>query len=240
MNLIRGHSPDPSQGACWMDACSYYARETWSDHPACVPETIREIAIRANDTLTDDIRESVIGPHLFAPIGADPSEPAEQERAEICAYYAVHVFAPLAFRAIGMREWAQRLRRAPRHAWSVECKDAYAIALDAAADVLRVDPCASAAYAASHAAKAAYKAEAAAHSAAHSGDAAAHSASKHTAFAAASSAAAHTACGADSQARIGRLLLALTVRLCRVGRPVNEVDPVRAAETVRELTENGA
>ena len=72
MRLVKGKG-SPDTGACWMSAIHYYTRtdQTWSDHPACVSPVIGMLAMALNDLCEDGERETLIGPHLFAPVGTN-------------------------------------------------------------------------------------------------------------------------------------------------------------------------
>lgn len=83
MRLCYGVGNRETRG-CWMAALSVYANEDWSDHPKCVPPMLRDMCIQFNDALrSDEQREALIGPILFLPVGADPSDAADDLRATI-------------------------------------------------------------------------------------------------------------------------------------------------------------
>ncbi len=110
MNLVRGIG-SPGEGACWMSALHYHTRtmtdHSWSDRPAYVPETIRELAVRLNDWCEDGEREWLIGDHLFEPVGCDPSPASEMRRLEIIVGAAI--------------TWTLRMYREPSYGAWAEC-----------------------------------------------------------------------------------------------------------------------
>ena len=112
MKLVKGQGSE-STGACWMSAVHYYVRKddkSWSDHPNCVSPIVRELCIQLNDWCEDGERESLIGPHIFAPVGTNTCEADEIRRAFLCADRAVRVFAPAALDVAGLRAEADKLR----------------------------------------------------------------------------------------------------------------------------------
>ena len=70
MKLVQG-SGSVEDGACWMSALAWYAgQEKWTDNAECVDPMIRHLCIAVNDRLySDEDRERVIGPIIFAPMG---------------------------------------------------------------------------------------------------------------------------------------------------------------------------
>jgi hypothetical protein len=150
------------EGACWMSAIRYYEtlgnQARWSDHPDCVCPIIRALCIRLNDSLTsDEERERVIGPHLFAPIGTAGDNGLTHIRAYYCADRAVRVFAASALDAAGMESEGDKLRGL---AEVVDRGTAYAASAAAYAAAYAAAPAAAPA-----AAHAAHAASAAAHAA---------------------------------------------------------------------------
>ena len=69
MKLTNGIG-NPREGGCWMVVASMYSENRWTDHPKCVDPLIRCMCILLNDSISsDERREELIGPHLWAPIG---------------------------------------------------------------------------------------------------------------------------------------------------------------------------
>lgn len=81
MKLIKGAGSLGRREGCWMSAVSVYTEEGWSDHPQCVDPLIRTLCIKLNDGLSSDaVRERVIFPHLFAPVGTADKSLVDQRR----------------------------------------------------------------------------------------------------------------------------------------------------------------
>lgn len=70
--------------ACWMSLVGWLSGETaWGDEAPCVDRAIRNLCIYVNDSLlTDEDRERVIGPHVYAVMGtrADDLETSARRR----------------------------------------------------------------------------------------------------------------------------------------------------------------
>ena len=88
MNLCYGEGSYMSGRACWMSALGYYIGEnnnvSWDDSPSCVHDEIRRWCILINDECDDDaVRERVIGPYLFDPLGTARVSDLDK-RARLC------------------------------------------------------------------------------------------------------------------------------------------------------------
>lgn len=139
-DLREGNSDHPRNGACVMDAVSWFAYGHLGDHPECACPVITEFAIRVNDMLPDDERQK-LKPFIFRLLGSrDPA--SEQERAEYLAWQAITVFAPLAYDAVGLKKEADTLRRFDRSLGLTEAagaaEAAWAAAIDALDGVLKI------------------------------------------------------------------------------------------------------
>ena len=143
-----------------MAAIHYYTRRdnSWSDHPACVSEVVRSLAIRLNDMCEDGEREELIGPHLWAPVGTATGHEDEVRRACLCADRAVRVWAPRALEAAGRVEDAARLRALPPVVDRITARAAANAAAYTAKAAAKAAAYAYAAYAYAYAATAAYTA----------------------------------------------------------------------------------
>ncbi len=109
--LRRGHSADPSGGACAMDAVNWLVHGRHGDQPECACPVIGRYVIGINDAMPDDQRQRLLA---FLPrIAGSRSAAHEQARAEILARGAVRVLAPIALDAAGMHTEAARLRALP-------------------------------------------------------------------------------------------------------------------------------
>ncbi|HEV2225043.1 MAG TPA: hypothetical protein VGR84_18775 [Candidatus Acidoferrales bacterium] len=107
-DLRRGNSQDPRQGACLLDAVSWFEYGTLGDHPTCVCETLAAPGRVINDFLPDDRRQElkILIPRLVGTAG----DGLAQARAEFWAWQAIRVFAPLALDASGFHREADYLR----------------------------------------------------------------------------------------------------------------------------------
>lgn len=106
--LRRGNSDNPRNGACLLDAVSWFEYGRLGDHPPCVCPVIAAFARGINDGLPDGSRQQ-LKVFLGRLVGTvDPG--AEQERAEYLAWQAIRVFAPVALDAAGLSLDATRLR----------------------------------------------------------------------------------------------------------------------------------
>jgi hypothetical protein len=107
-DLRRGNSNDPRNGACFMDAVSWFEYGVLGDHPPCVCPVIAAFARRVNDAMSDVGRQRLKAFILRCPGTVDPaSEPA---RAKYLAWQAIRVFAPLALDVSGLPAEANKLR----------------------------------------------------------------------------------------------------------------------------------
>jgi len=107
-DLRHGNSDHPRNGACLLDAVSWFAYGKLGDHPECACPVITKYAIIINDTLPDGERQK-LKPFIFRLMGSrDPA--SEQARAEYLAWQAITVFAPLALDAAGVEDQAAKLR----------------------------------------------------------------------------------------------------------------------------------
>ena len=109
--LRAGHSTDPSQGACAMDAVNWLAHGKHGDAPECASPAITKYVIVGNDAMPDAIRQRLI-PYLHRIAGSRSTE-HEAARVRIMWLAAVRVFAPRALDAAGMHDHAARLRALP-------------------------------------------------------------------------------------------------------------------------------
>jgi hypothetical protein len=107
-NLRKGNSPDPTQGACLLDAVSWFEYGTIGDRPPCVCPVIAAFARGINDVMSDGERQRLKAFLPRLPGTVDPDR--EQARAEYLAWQAIRVFVPLALDAAGLHQHGQTLR----------------------------------------------------------------------------------------------------------------------------------
>src|SRR5438132_9704411 len=95
---------------CAMEAVAWLAGEVHNDAPKCASPVIRSFVTTWNDRTTDAERQRLI-PYLARLADSTATQPVEIRRAFLFADYAVRVFAPIAFRAIGKTKAAVTLER---------------------------------------------------------------------------------------------------------------------------------
>jgi hypothetical protein len=109
-DLRRGASKHPRDGACLLDAVSWFEYGKLGDHPPCVCPVLAAYGRGINDAMSDTDRQR-LKPYIIRLAGTvDPA--AEVRRAEFLAWQAIRVFAPLALDAAGLDTEAARLRAA--------------------------------------------------------------------------------------------------------------------------------
>ena len=107
-DLRHGNSDDPRNGACLLDAVSWFEYGVLGDHPECVCPIIAAFGRSVNDAMNDAGRQrlKVFIPRLVGTV--DPE--AERARAEYLAWQAIRVFAPISLDAVGLHDGASKLR----------------------------------------------------------------------------------------------------------------------------------
>ena len=97
MKLVSGSGSEKT-GACWMSAIHWYTRKdtvSWTDQPDCVSPIVQHLCISLNDFLpSNEERERIIGPHLFAPVGTNTGNEDEGKRWALCSDRAARLFTP--------------------------------------------------------------------------------------------------------------------------------------------------
>jgi hypothetical protein len=165
-HLRKGDSPRPQDGACLLDAVSWFEYGRLGDHPPCVCPVIAAFGRGINDAMNDEGRQrlKIFIPRLIGTV--DPEH--EQARAEYLAWQAIRVFAPLALDASGRTTEAAKLRAFEGSlAYAADAAYAAARAADGAAEAAWAADAARAADGAARvAARAAYAARVAARAAA--------------------------------------------------------------------------
>jgi len=111
--LRKGHSSNPAEGACIMDAINWLAHGRHGDRPQCVDPILRGFCIQGNDWMPDDIRQKfLLRAHLLA--GSNDPE-TRSARLRILVLGAVRIFLPMALDAAGAGfcDEAKKLRDLP-------------------------------------------------------------------------------------------------------------------------------
>ena len=109
--LRRGHSDNPAEGACAMDAVNWLVHGGHGDTPECACPVIGAYVIAGNDAMPDDVRQKLL-PYLHR-IAGSRSKNHQWARARALALGAVRVVAPMALGAAGLSEHAAFLRSLP-------------------------------------------------------------------------------------------------------------------------------
>ena len=112
--LCRGSSNDPREGACTMDAVSWFAYGRLGDRPRCACPLLTEYVICGQDAMPHNVRQ-LLKPRIFRLIGSRDAA-AEHRRLRILVLAAVRRFVPLALDAAGSDRAASRLRGLPADA----------------------------------------------------------------------------------------------------------------------------
>jgi hypothetical protein len=116
--LRKGPSDSPENGACTMDAVSWFATGKLGDHPECACPVLAMYVIAGQDAMPDEIRQS-LKPFIFRLIGSRDDE-AIGVRTRYLALASVRIFAPLALDSCGLKSEAAKLRSLPDDvSWAV-------------------------------------------------------------------------------------------------------------------------
>jgi hypothetical protein len=109
--LRKGNSTSPENGACFMDAVSWFSRGELGDHPPCACPTLTAYIITGQDSMPHRTRQQ-LKRFIFRVIGSRDSK-AESARRHYLIRAACCVFAPMALDAAGLSDYAQRLSALP-------------------------------------------------------------------------------------------------------------------------------
>ena len=128
--LRKGHSDNPAEGACAMDAVNWLVHGKHGDAPECACPLIARFVIGGNDAMPDDVRQRLL---TYLPrIAGSRSEEHEAARLRVLVLGAVRVFASRALGAAGLTEPAAHLRTLPDDASYSGLRDAADAAMWAA------------------------------------------------------------------------------------------------------------
>jgi len=132
--LRAGHSKNPAEGACIMDAINWLMHGRHGDHPLCVDPIFVPFCTTGNDSMPDDIRQKfLLRAHLLAG-SIDPE--TRDARLRIIILGAVRIFLPMALDAAALCDEAKTLRDLPDDISYEEMKQAAAKASLAAKAVV--------------------------------------------------------------------------------------------------------
>jgi len=113
ISLEIGSHKDMKIGACVMEAVSYVAGESWSDHPACVCPVIAEFCRSWNDALPQDKRDELLKPLIPRLINTRASKEIETCRSLMAADWLIRVNTPEWLRLAGLTSHADALASLP-------------------------------------------------------------------------------------------------------------------------------
>src|SRR5437899_1834786 len=98
--LRRGHSSNPAEGSCAMDAVNWLVHGKHGDAPECACPVISQYVIAGNDAMPDDVRQRLL-PYLHR-IAGSRSAKHEAVRLRILVLAAARIFVPLALVKAGL------------------------------------------------------------------------------------------------------------------------------------------
>lgn len=110
--LATGIHNAPRDGACLLEAVSFFAEEEWTDHPGCVSEVLAAFGRSWNDALpaTERQRLKVYIPRLIDTAG---DKGADERRAWMAMDWLIRVNAVAWLRSAGMGTHADKLDTLP-------------------------------------------------------------------------------------------------------------------------------
>lgn len=146
-DLRKGNSDSPRDGACLLDAVSWFEYGKLGDHPPCVSPVYAAYGRAINDTLSDDKRQSLKRFLIRLPGTVDPD--SEQSRIEYIVKRTIREILPISLRSVNKISEATLCETLPIDGSMKVYDDAAHVAADAA------DHCDAAACAAACAADAA-------------------------------------------------------------------------------------
>jgi hypothetical protein len=147
--LRKGASKSPRDGACAMDAVSWFAYGRLGDHPECACPVLTRYVIVGQDAMPHDTRQ-LLKPFIFRLIGSRDSD-SEAARLRHLVLAAARVFVPMALDAAGCTNCARQLLGLPYDV-SFEQLAAAAEAAAEAADAMSYTAATNATYAVTYAA----------------------------------------------------------------------------------------
>ena len=226
-DLRRGASDDPRNGACLLDAVSWFEYGHLGDHPACVCPVFAAYGRSTNDTMSDAGRQRLkaLIPKLIGTVDLA----SERARGEYFAWAAIRVFLPLALDAAGRHGEAEHFRN-----FSGSLKEAAAVAWVAVAWAAEAALWAAAREAAAEAAEAAAVAR---ESAAEAAEAAAEAAEAAAEAAAAAVLAAWAEAAWAAVAKVEDAMIEVFEGALAIGRQAEPIEAERIEAVNRSFAE---
>lgn len=109
--LRRGHTDNPADGACAMDAVNWLVHGEHGDQPQCACPVIRAYIIPGNDAMPYDVRQRLLD--YLPRIAGSRSQAHETERMRVVVLGALRIFVPRTLDAAGFHSLAAVLRAIP-------------------------------------------------------------------------------------------------------------------------------
>lgn len=113
LDITSGAHTSAAMGMCIMEAVAYFVGEKHTDKPQCTSPTIGKAMISFNDQFPfkdNAERTETLLPLIPVVVGTQTNFEDEATRAFIAADFACRVFAPIAFKAVGFLDWAEKLK----------------------------------------------------------------------------------------------------------------------------------
>src|ERR1700746_1458937 len=104
--LTGSHSPDGQM--CVMEAVAYVARESWSDHPACVSPLLGEFCRSWNNAMTDEDRQ-ILKPYIPKLVNTLASKQVELKRSWMALDWYCRTSAPAWLDLAGLKAEAKAI-----------------------------------------------------------------------------------------------------------------------------------
>ncbi len=108
VRLDGGAHDRPEDGMCAMEMVAWFNGEPHSAHPACTSPVLASYVRMINDSMPDDLRDTLLKPLLPRLVGT-VSQEHEQARAEALVWFVIRNQVPNALRAIGLHYHATKL-----------------------------------------------------------------------------------------------------------------------------------
>ena len=111
LTIYKGAHSESEHRMCIMEAVAYVAGEPWSDHPVCASPVISEFLRSYNDSVSDEVRQTL---KPFIPRLIGTANPAlEERRALVAADWLVRTHTPAWLRLAGLTVQAEALESLP-------------------------------------------------------------------------------------------------------------------------------
>lgn len=112
VRLGAGAHFSPEQGLCFMEMVAWFAGEAHSDKPDCACPVLGAYGIALNDNMPAGLRDGLLKPIVPLIAGTRGTLDDQRRRDEFLAMWAVNKVAPVALRAAGLNQEAERCEQA--------------------------------------------------------------------------------------------------------------------------------